>query len=62
MYLENLNFTVFEKSCGDFSEASVDGTLFVLEDKPSLDGEDYYSRKGRYGIAGLIVCDHNKRI
>lgn len=40
----------------------IDGTLFVLENKPHLDGEDYYSRKGRYGISGLIVCDDNKRI
>jgi hypothetical protein len=40
----------------------IDGTLIVLENKPLLDGEDYFSRKGRYGIAGLIICDHNKRI
>jgi hypothetical protein len=40
----------------------MDGTLFVLEEKPTKDGEDYYSRKGRYGLAGLIVCDDQKRI
>lgn len=40
----------------------IDGTLFVLENKPLLDGEDYFSRKGTYGIAGLIVCDDHKRI
>ena len=40
----------------------IDGTLFVLENKPLLDGEDYFSRKGMYGIAGLIVCDDHKRI
>jgi DDE superfamily endonuclease len=40
----------------------VDGTLFVLENKPLLDGEDCFSRKGRYGLAGLIVCDDPKRI
>jgi DDE superfamily endonuclease len=27
-----------------------------------VDGEDFYSRKGRYGLAGLIVCDDRKRI
>lgn len=40
----------------------IDGTLFPLEEKPSKDGEDYYSRKGRYGLAGLVVCDDQKRI
>ena len=28
----------------------IDGTLFILENKPLLDGEDYYSRKGRYAL------------
>ena len=27
-----------------------------------MDGEDYFSRKGRYGIAGIIICDNHKRI
>ena len=40
----------------------VDGTLFPLSEKPQHDGEDYFSRKGCYGIAGLLVCDDNKRI
>ena len=40
----------------------IDGTLFPLEEKPSKDGEDYYSRKGKYGLVGLIVCDDQKRI
>lgn len=40
----------------------IDGTLFVLENKPFRDGEDYFSRKGNYGISGMIVCDDNKRI
>jgi len=40
----------------------VDGTLFVLENKPLLSGVDYFSRKGRYGISGMIVCDDHKRI
>ncbi|KNZ63668.1 hypothetical protein VP01_11161g1, partial [Puccinia sorghi] len=30
--------------------------------KPSIDSQDYYSRKGYYGIATLIVCDTDKRI
>ncbi|KAI9907540.1 hypothetical protein PsorP6_016536 [Peronosclerospora sorghi] len=33
----------------------VDGTLFVFQDKPETDGKDYYSRKGLYGMAGLVV-------
>src|SRR5215469_13204116 len=40
----------------------IDGTLFPLEEKPGKDGEDYYSRKGKYGLAGLVVCDDQKRI
>lgn len=40
----------------------VDGTLFVFQDKPERDGVDYYSRKGCYGMAGLVVCDDMKRI
>ena len=40
----------------------IDGTLFPLEIKPSRNGEDYYSRKGRYGLAGLLVCDDKKKI
>jgi hypothetical protein len=40
----------------------IDGTLFPLAEKPGKDGEDYYSRKGSYGLAGLIVCDDQKRI
>ena len=46
------------KSCIGF----IGGTLFTLETKPAKDGEDYDSRKGRYGLAGLIVCDDMKRI
>jgi hypothetical protein len=40
----------------------IDGTLFPFENKPSLDGEDWYNRKGRYGMAALIMCDDRKRI
>lgn len=40
----------------------IDGTLFVLENKPLLDGEDYFSRKGKYGLSGMIICDDQKRI
>jgi len=40
----------------------IDGTLIPLESKPMIDGEDYYSRKGKYGISTLIVCDDAKRI
>ena len=40
----------------------VDGTLFIFQDKPERDGTDYYSRKGYYGMAGLVICDDLKRI
>ncbi|ETV63705.1 hypothetical protein H257_19364 [Aphanomyces astaci] len=36
----------------------IDGTLFPFEFKPTLHGEDYYSRKGCYAVAAQIVCDH----
>ncbi|POM59022.1 Hypothetical protein PHPALM_36248 [Phytophthora palmivora] len=34
----------------------VDGTLFPFSTKPEHDSSDYYSRKGCYGMAGLVVC------
>jgi hypothetical protein len=47
----------------------VDGTLFPLELKPSLHGEDYYSRKSSYAINGNVIVllfqankSHNHRI
>lgn len=40
----------------------VDGTLFPVYAKPSTNGEDFYSRKGYYGMAGMLVCDDLRRI
>ena len=40
----------------------VDGTLFPVYARPSVNGEDFYSRKGFYGLAGMIVCDDRKLI
>jgi hypothetical protein len=40
----------------------IDGTLLPLEFKPSLYGENYYSRKKVYAIQMLVVCDDNARI
>lgn len=40
----------------------IDGTLIPLYRKPELDGVDYYSRKGCYGLNALVVCDDEKRI
>ena len=40
----------------------VDGTIFPLEYKLLLNGEDYYNRKGRYGIHSLVICDDQARI
>ena len=39
----------------------VDGTLFSLHQVPVTSGPDYYSRKGRYGLSGMIVCDDRKK-
>jgi hypothetical protein len=40
----------------------VDGTLIVFENRPALNGEDFYSRKSRYGMNTMIVCDDRKKI
>lgn len=40
----------------------IDGTLIPLYKKPNKDGMDYYSYKGRYGLAAMAVCDDKKRI
>ena len=40
----------------------VDGTLFPLEFKPRLNGEDYFTRKGGYAVHSLIICDDQVRI
>ena len=40
----------------------IDGTLFPLAFKPTLNGEDYFTRKGCYAIHGLIICDDKARI
>ena len=40
----------------------IDGTHFPLEFKPTLKGEEYYTRKGNYAVHGLIVSDHLARI
>jgi DDE superfamily endonuclease len=40
----------------------IDGTLFPLAFAPTLNGEDYYTRKGDYSIKGLVICDDAARI
>ena len=40
----------------------VDGTLFLLHQVPVTSGPDYYSRKGRCGLSGMLVCDDRKKI
>jgi hypothetical protein len=40
----------------------IDGTLFPLDRKPELNGEDYFSRKGSYSVAAQVVCDDHGRI
>ncbi|KNZ56553.1 hypothetical protein VP01_2378g4 [Puccinia sorghi] len=41
------------KSCLEF----INGTLLLLDKKLVIDPQDYYLRKGSYGLARLIVCD-----
>jgi hypothetical protein len=38
------------------------GPFLFWRISPSWTEEDCFSRKGRYGIAGLVVCDDRKRI
>lgn len=40
----------------------IDGTLLPLATKPMLHGENYHSRKKRYAVAMLVVCDDQARI
>jgi hypothetical protein len=40
----------------------VDGTLLPLENKPSLFGENYLSRKSSYAVSVLVVCDEVARV
>jgi hypothetical protein len=57
---ESLSIAAEVKSMCGFSNCIgfIDGTLFPFEFKPTLHGEDYYSRKGCYAVAAQIVCDH----
>lgn len=40
----------------------VDGTIFPFSNQPEYKPEDYYHRKGGYGLSAMIVCDDQKRI
>jgi len=40
----------------------IDGTLFPLVFAPTVNVEDYYTRKGNYTIKGLVMCDDAERI
>jgi len=40
----------------------IDGTLFPLAYAPTLNAEDYFTRKGNYAIKALFVCDDKARI
>ena len=35
----------------------IDGTLFPVAFAPTVNAEDYYTRKGDYAIKGLVICD-----
>jgi len=40
----------------------LDGTIFPLEFKPTLFGEEYHNRKGCYAVHCLVICDDELRI
>ena len=40
----------------------IDGTLFPLVFAPTLNAEDYFTRKGGYALHALIICDDMARI
>jgi len=40
----------------------IDGTLFPLAFAPTLNAEDYFTRKGNYAIKALSVCDDKVKI
>jgi len=40
----------------------IDGALFPLAFAPTLNGEDYFTRNGNYGVKGLITCDDTAKI
>ena len=40
----------------------IDGTLFPLAYAPTLNAEDYFTRKVNYAIKALFVCDDKARI
>jgi hypothetical protein len=42
--------------------AIVDGTQIIIEQRPHIDGETYWTRKGRYSINLQIVCDDRRMI
>jgi hypothetical protein len=39
----------------------VDGTHFILSQRPAIDGEVYFTRKKRYAVNAQLVCDEKKR-
>ena len=53
---------IFDKSGFPNCVGFVDGTLIVLDKRPTLGGSDYYSHKSRYGLAAQVVCDDQRKI
>ena len=39
----------------------IDGTLFPLAFAPMLNGDVYFTRKDKYAVKGLIICDDNAK-
>jgi hypothetical protein len=39
----------------------VDGSHFILSQKPAIDGEVFFTRKKRYALNAQLICDENRR-
>ena len=53
---------IFEKAGFPNCIGFVDGTLVVLEKRPTMAGSDYFSHKSKYGLSTQVVCDDQRRI
>lgn len=52
----------FQNMCGlPNMIGAIDGSLFILQNAPSVTPEFYYSRKSNYALNGFTVVDHTKR-
>ena len=53
---------IFDKSGFPDCIGFVDGTLIVLDKRPTMAGSDYFSHKSKYGLSAQVVCDDQRKI